>query len=101
LDGTQSDPLSSPDSEIALLLANIESAIRRLERADAAEDKQWSVADLETALHTYGTVKHLVPKLNLSAAQRAPVEKQLKLLRALIVAHGLYDGSERPPSAPR
>jgi len=101
LDGTQSDFPSSPDSEIALLLTNIESAKRRLERVDAVEDPQRSLADLETALHTYGSVKHLVPKLNLSAAQRAAVENQLKLLRARIVAHGLYDGSERPPSAPR
>jgi hypothetical protein len=74
-------------------LTNIESAVRWLERADAAEDKQRSLADLETALHTYGSVKHLLPKLNLSAAHRAPVEKQLKLLRARIVAHGLYDGA--------
>jgi hypothetical protein len=98
LDDTHSDPLASPDSETALLLANIESAARSLEKADQADDGQRSLSSLEMALHTYGSVKHLLPKLNLTPAQRAPVEKRLQMLRAQILAHSLYDGSEGPPT---
>jgi hypothetical protein len=77
------------DSETAFLLANIDSALRGLEKAARAEDEPKSLENLELALHTYGSVKHLLPKLNLSAGQRAPVEEQLQKLRARIVAHSL------------
>jgi hypothetical protein len=80
------------DSETALLLANIDSAFRSLEKAARADDQLRSLENLELALHTYGSVKHLLPKLNLSAGQRAPVEEQLQKLRAQIVAHSLYGG---------
>jgi hypothetical protein len=78
------------DSETALLLANIDSALRSLEKAARAEDELKSLQSLELALHTYGSVKHLLPKLDLSAGQRAPVEEQLQRLRARIVAHSLH-----------
>jgi len=84
-----SPPQSSAeiDSETALLLANIDSVRRVLERTDKADGVQRSFEHLELALHTYGSVKHLLPKLHLSADQRAPVERQLEALRAEILAH--------------
>ena len=74
------------DSETALLLANIDSALRALKNASESGDPRRSLVSLEAALHTYGAVKHLLPKLNLSAAQRLPVETQLQKLRDEIVA---------------
>ena len=88
MDDNPTECPTETDSETPLLLANIESALRGLEKADRSHDKLNSLASLELALHTYGSVKHLLPKLNLTARQRAPVEKQLQTLRALI----LYDG---------
>lgn len=75
------------DSETALLLANIDSALRGLEKPFDPDDEE-TLTRLELALYTYGSVKHLLPKLNLSPAQRAPVEAQLRTLRAQILAHG-------------
>jgi len=40
---------------------------------------------LESALHTYGSVKHLLPKLNLGAQPRILVEAHLSALRACII----------------
>jgi hypothetical protein len=82
--------LSDPDSEAALLVANLDSALHALEKSKGSHDPKGSLANLEMAVHTYGSVKHLLPKLNLSVGQRAPVEKQLQALRAQIVAHHLY-----------
>jgi hypothetical protein len=82
---------TATDSETALLLANIDSALRALLRTDR-EDVQKSLAGLEQALHTYGSVKHLLPKLNLTAGQRAPVEKQLQALRSEILAQSPRTG---------
>jgi len=80
------------DSETALLVANIESALRSLENMYLAEsDGRGSLGTLELALSTYGSVKHLLPKLNLSAAQRATVEWHLQRLRGEI-AHSVDDG---------
>jgi hypothetical protein len=75
------------DSETALLLANIDSALRALEKSDGTEDGQESLERLELALHIYGSVKHLLPKLDLTADQQASVLKQLQALRAGILAH--------------
>jgi hypothetical protein len=87
-DNPPTDTSSEADSETALLLANIASALRSVEKAHPAEDKQESLGSLELALHTYGSVKHLLPKLNLNALQRAPVEKALQQLRAQILDEG-------------
>jgi hypothetical protein len=86
-------PEASIDPETALLLANIDSARRSLEKADAADDAQTSLSCLEAALHTYGSIKHLLPKLSLNAAQRVPVEEELRKLRDQILAHNLYPGA--------
>jgi hypothetical protein len=87
LDGNFPESSTDTDSETALLLANIESALRGLEKADRADDRQEILDSLELALHIYGSVKHLLPKLDLSPARRAPVEEQLQALRAQILAH--------------
>jgi hypothetical protein len=83
------------DSETALLLANIEFALRTLEKqnpSDGREDLRKSLTRLELALQTYGSVKHLLPKLNLAAAQRATVEQQLQVQRRQILAHRSDNG---------
>jgi len=91
LDGTHSPPSVDTDSETEFLLANLDSALRRLPRVDALDAQRESLGNLELALHTYGSVKHLLPKLNLTAGQRALVEQQLQKLRAQILAYGLQD----------
>lgn len=81
-------PLESPPDaspEITLLLASIGSALRELENARWANDAPTAVRSLESALHTYGSVKHLLPKLNLDPEQRNVVGRQLSLLREQIV----------------
>ena len=83
---TSLDFASDPGSELALLLANIGTALRELDGARFARDSQTAVRSMESALHTYGAVKHLLPKLNLTPAQRAVIERQLSLLREQIVA---------------
>jgi hypothetical protein len=90
LNESQPEPSMEIDPEAALLLANIDSALRGLRKVDGANDGNGSLASLEGAVHTYGSVKHLLPKLNLSSAQRVPVEEQLQKLRAAILAHNLY-----------
>jgi len=80
---------NSRDTETILLLANVDSALRSLKKADGADKSQSVFASLEAALHTYGSVKHLLPKLNLSATQRVAVEEQLRKLRNEILAHNL------------
>ena len=87
MDGSPSQIPTEIDSETALLLANIDSALRGLEKADNTAGVRNSVENLEQALHIYGSVKHLLPKLHLTAEQRAPVEKQLQALRARILEH--------------
>jgi hypothetical protein len=87
LDGSPPQNSVETDSETALLLANIDSALRALGKTDNAEGAQKFLEHLELALHTYGSVKHLLPKLHLTANQRAPVERQLEALRAGILAH--------------
>jgi hypothetical protein len=72
-------------SEITLLLSNIESALHDLDRARGSPDTQTALRSLESALHTYGSIKHLLPKLGLHAEQRAVVEKRLAELRARLV----------------
>jgi hypothetical protein len=92
LDGNYPEPSTESDSETALLLADIDSALRMLEAMNEAEDEtQRSLSRLELALHTYGSVKHLLPKLNLSASRQALVAKRLQILRTQILAHGLRD----------
>jgi hypothetical protein len=76
---------SDADSEISLLLTNIDSAMRALAAARKRNDAAHLVHCLESALHTYGSVKHLLPKLSLSADQRVPVQTQLSALRAAII----------------
>ena len=84
---TSAEPSTDSTAEAALLLANLESALRRLEQGcNGANGSAKSFTSLESALHTYGAVKHLLPKLDLSPQQRAPVEEQLQKLRARIVA---------------
>jgi hypothetical protein len=73
------------DSESLLLVANVESALRNLENVNG--DSERLLGALESALHTYGSVKHLLPKLGLNSTQRARVEEQLQALRARILAH--------------
>jgi hypothetical protein len=89
-----SDPPEIPtdlSSECSLLVAYINSALRNLERVNG--DSQRRLAALESAVHTYGSVKHLLPKLGLSGLQRSRVEEQLQALRARILAHnGLNEG---------
>lgn len=92
MDGNQPHTSIDTDSETALLLVNLESAVRSLERAEEPGGTDKSLASLAAALHTYGSIKHLLPKLNLSAVQRAPVEQQLQKLRAKILVHGLNEG---------
>jgi len=79
------NPRADADLEAALLLANIDSAVRSLDKADLETDQHKVVSRLELALHTYGSVKHLLPKLNFSAAQRAPIERLLHELRTRIL----------------
>jgi len=74
-----------PSSEIDLLLANIASALRDVDDSRFARDSQQAVRSLESALHTYGSVKHLIPKLDLTADQRSVIERQLAMLRERIV----------------
>ena len=77
----------SEASETSLLLANLDLAVRSLQQnTESTGGVKKSLLNLEQALHTYGTIKHLLPKLQLTAAERAPVETQLQRLRALIVA---------------
>ena len=90
MDDSPAENSIDSDPETALLLTNLESALRNLTKTDAREDTRQSFSRLEQALQTYGSIKHLLPKLNLTAGQRAPVEKQLQALRAQIVAHSLY-----------
>ncbi len=79
-------PPPDPSSELTLLLANIGTALRELDGARFARDSESAVRSLESALHTYGSVKHLLPKLSLTADQRTVVERQLALLRERIVS---------------
>jgi hypothetical protein len=72
--------------ELTLLLANIGTALRELDDARFARDSGSALRSMESALHTYGSVKHLLPKLNLSADQRSVAERQLSLLRERIVS---------------
>jgi hypothetical protein len=96
LDGTLTDTSAEIDSEAALLLVNIDSALRSLGKSGSGEDPsartvQETLSRLEGALHTYGSVKHLLPKLNLTARHRAAVEAQLRALRARILACGPHE----------
>lgn len=87
-----------PESEASLLLANIDSALRELESTrTAAGGAAETVRILESALATYGSIKHLVPKLKLSREQQSLVEQHLMLLRARIIASDpeLHAGSHR------
>ncbi len=83
-------PLDPPgadhNSELTLLLANISTALRELDGSRFARDSESAIRSMESALHTYGSVKHLLPKLNLTAEQRTVVERQLSLLRERIVS---------------
>ncbi len=92
MDGTPPSILADSDPETALLLANLDSALRSLAKTVQGEETQKSLSRLELALQTYGTVKHLLPKLDLTARQREPVERLLQELRAQILAHSLYTG---------
>ncbi len=92
MDGSPAEIPIDSDPETALLLANLDSALRNLATIEAGEDTPRSLSRLEQALQTYGSIKHLLPKLNLTAGRRAPVEKQLQVLRAQILAHSLYKG---------
>ena len=74
------------DSDSLLLLADIDSALRGLDRAQSASDHSGSLRELQSAVQTYGSVKHLLMKLDLSAEQRSLVERKLTLLRSRIVA---------------
>lgn len=85
VDSPSESPAES-DSETGLLLANLDSALRALEKSDDAKAAPKSLQHLEQALYLYGSVKHLLPKLQLTADQRAPVERQLQELRAQILA---------------
>jgi hypothetical protein len=78
------EPESS--SELTLLLANIGTALRELDGARFARDSESALRSMESALHTYGSVKHLLPRLNLSAEQRTVAERQLSMLRERIVS---------------
>jgi hypothetical protein len=82
----QPDYVTQPESEASLLLANIDSALRELEAAKRANGSADTVRVLERALSTYGSIKHLVPKLDLSRDQKALVEEHLQRLRAGIIA---------------
>jgi hypothetical protein len=93
LDDSPAEISSDTDPETALLLANLESALRSLAKSGAGEDSLRSLSRLEQALQTYGSIKHLLPKLNLTTRQRAPVETQLQALRAQILAHSMYRAS--------
>jgi len=73
------------ESEVALLVANVDSALRELVAARSGTDGRHFTHLLDLALHTYGSVKHLLPKLNLNQEQRRLVELHLTLLRAEIM----------------
>lgn len=73
------------DPEASLLLANIDSALRELEASRREPGATDTVPVLERALSTYGSIKHLVPKLNLGREQQSLVEERLLLLRECIV----------------
>jgi hypothetical protein len=90
LDGSPAEISIDSDPETGLLLANLDSALRNLAKTEAGENSPGSLSRLEQALQTYGSIKHLLPKLNLTARQRAPVETQLQALRAQILAHSTY-----------
>ena len=74
-----------PDSEIQLLLTTLDSALRALSRPESRADSHNLLRTLENALHAYGSVKHLLPKLGLESEMRAPVEARLQQLRTAIV----------------
>lgn len=86
MDDNQPESTVEPDAEVTLLMANVDAALLELDRAQRAGNSDSSVRSLESALHTYGTVKHLLPKLQLGSGQRAAVEKKLAVLRARIVS---------------
>ena len=92
MDGSPAEISIDSDPETGLLLANLDSALRHLAKTKAGENSPGSLSRLEQALQTYGSIKHLLPKLNLTAARRAPVESQLQALRAQILAHSRYRG---------
>ncbi len=77
---------TEPGLEATLLIANIEAALHDLDRAQRTLDTQSAQRSLESALDTYGSVKHLLPKLGLNAEQRSAVEKRLAELRTRLVA---------------
>jgi len=86
MESSQSNYVTQPGSEASLLLANIDSALRELEGAERVTGSADTVRVLELALATYGSIKHLVPKLNLSQEQQMLVAQHLMLLRARIIA---------------
>jgi len=76
---------ATADPEASLLLTNIDTAMRELASARDGNDDALLLHRLESALHTYGSVKHLLPKLNLGAQPRILVEAHLSALRACII----------------
>ncbi|HVO47529.1 MAG TPA: hypothetical protein VMT29_14475, partial [Steroidobacteraceae bacterium] len=62
------------ESEVVLLVANVDSALRELVAARSSTDAARFTQVLDLALHTYGSVKHLLPKLSLNVEQRRLVE---------------------------
>ncbi|HUI61050.1 MAG TPA: hypothetical protein VLX90_12545 [Steroidobacteraceae bacterium] len=83
---TPTTPAEQPPSETALLLANIDAALRDLANSRGSGHVTDRAYGLDLALQTYGSIKHLLPKLTIEAAQRRLVEAHLALLRAEIIS---------------
>jgi len=73
------------ESESRLLLANITFALRALDRLGNEPDGAAATRVLEEAVHTYGSIKHLLAKLDLKPEQRTHLEAQLRILRERIM----------------
>ena len=73
-------------AESQLLMWNIEHALSTLARATASGDPARITHALQQATDTYGSIRHLLPKIGLDALYVEEVEAQLERLRTRLAS---------------